>query len=80
MGGVDHRVDALFDKIRGQTIGAAEAANPQRDRRRRRIGRRTGERQNRRYLRFNGDPPRKRACFGGAAENEQAKALQGAAP
>ena len=80
MGGVDDGVDALAREIGGEARGAAEAADPERDRRRRRIGRRAGEREERLDLGVIGDPPRQRARFRRAAENEEAKALQGPAP
>ena len=80
MGGVDDGVDALAREIGGEALGAAEAADAQRDRRRRGVRRRAGEREDRLDLGLVGDPPRQRARFRRAAENEQAKALQGAAP
>ena len=80
MGRVDDGVDALAREIGGEACDAAEAADAQRDRRRRGIGRRAREREDRLDLGVIGDPPRQRARFRRAAENEQAKALQGAAP
>ena len=80
MGRVDDGVDALVREIGGEARGAAEAADAQRDRRRRGIGGRARKREERLDLGVVGDPPRERARFRRAAENEQAKALQGAAP
>jgi hypothetical protein len=80
MGGVDHGVDALGRKIGGEPRRAAETADARRDRRGRWIGGRAGQRENANDGRVIGDPPRQRARFGRAAENEQAKALQGPAP
>ena len=80
MGRVDDGVDALGREIGGKACDAAEAADAQRDRRGRGVGRRAGEREDRRDLGVIGEAPRQRARFRRAAENEQAKALQGAAP
>jgi hypothetical protein len=80
MGGVDDGVDALGGEIGGEARGAAEAADAQRDRRRRGVGRRAREREDRLDPGVMGDPPRQRARFRRAAENEEAKALQGWAP
>ena len=80
MGGVDNGVDVLAGEKRRQAFGAAKAAGASRDRRRSRIGRRPRQRQDCRNIGFIGDPPRKRARLRRAAENEQAKALQWAAP
>jgi hypothetical protein len=80
MSRVDHRVDALALKIRGEALYAAKAADAQRDRRRGRIRRHSGQRQNRRDVGVAGDAPRERARLSRAAEYEQAKALQAAAP
>ena len=80
MSGVDDGVDAFFRDIGGEARGAAEAADAGRDRRRRGIGRRARKREERLDLAIVGDPPRERTRFRCAAENEQAKALQGAAP
>ena len=77
---VDHRVDALGGQKGGKALGAAIAADAQRDRRRRGIRRCAGQRQNRRDVRLVGDAPRERARLRRAAENEQAKALQATAP
>jgi hypothetical protein len=51
-----------------------------RDRRPGRIGRRTRKRQRRCDIGLFGDPARERARFRRAAENEQTKAVQKAAP
>jgi hypothetical protein len=80
MGRVDDGVDALGPEIGGQALRAAEAADALRDRRGRGISGRAGKRQNRRNIGFIGDPSRKRARLRRAAENEQAKAVQRAAP
>ena len=80
MGRVDDGVDALAREIGGQALGAAEAANALRNRRSGRIGSRARKRQNRRNIGLIGNPPRERACFRRAAKNEQAKAVQWAAP
>jgi hypothetical protein len=64
----------------GQTFDAAEAAGALRDRRARRIGRRARKRQCRSDIGLFGDPARERARFRRAAENEQTKAVQKAAP
>ena len=80
MGRVDDGVDALAREKGGQALGAAEAADAPGDRRRRGIGGRARKRQERRDVGLVGEPPRERARFRRAAENEQAKALQWAAP
>jgi hypothetical protein len=80
MGRVDHRLDALTGKISGEAVWAAKAADAQRDRRRGGVRGRAGQRQDRRNVRLAGDPPRERARLRRAAENEQAKWLQAAAP
>ncbi len=80
MGRVDHPVDALRGKIVGKTLGAAKAADAPRNRRRRGIGGRARERQNCLDAGLNGEAARQRARFAGAAEDEQAKALQRTAP
>jgi hypothetical protein len=80
MGCVDDRVDALALEIGGQACGAAEAADARRDRRRRGPGRRARKREDCLGVGVIGDPPRQRGSLRRAAENEQAKALQGAAP
>jgi hypothetical protein len=80
MSRVDHRIDALFSEIRSKARSAAEAADARGDRRRRWSGGRAGEREDRLDSGVAGDPLRERARFRRAAEDEQAKALQGAAP
>jgi hypothetical protein len=77
---VDDRVDALAFEVGGEALGAAEAADALRDRRRRGIGGYARKRQNGRNIRLAGDPPRERARFRRSAENEQTKAVQRAAP
>jgi hypothetical protein len=80
VGRVDDSADAFARDIRGQTVGAAEAADALRNRRWRRIGGRARKRQDRRDMGLSGDPPGEPARFRRAAENEQAKARQWAAP
>jgi hypothetical protein len=80
MGRVDHRIDALAREIRGEALGAAKPADAQRDWRRRGVRRRAGERENRGDIALARDAPRERARLRRAAEYEQAKALQAAAP
>ena len=80
MGRVDDGADALAGEKRRQAFGAAEAADASGNWRVSRIGRRPRERQDRRNIGLVGKPARKRARFRRAAENEQAKALQWAAP
>jgi hypothetical protein len=77
---VDDGADELGLEIGGQAFGAAEAADAQRDWRRARIGGRARKRQSGPDTRLIGDPPRQRARFRRAAENEQTKAIQWAAP
>ena len=77
---VDDGVDALSGEKRRQAFGAAKATDASRDWRWSGVGRRAGKRQDCRDIKVNGDPPRKGACLRRAAENEQAKALQWAAP
>jgi hypothetical protein len=77
---VDHRVDALARDVGRQALGAAEAADALRDRRRLRPGGYARKGQGRRNIRLIGDPPRERVRFRRSAENEQAKAVQRAAP
>jgi hypothetical protein len=80
MGGVDNGVDVLAGEKRLQALGAAKAADASRDWRRSRFGCRPRKRQDCRNIGLIGKPARKRAGFRRAAENEQAKALQWAAP
>jgi hypothetical protein len=80
MGRVDDGADMLRIEMGGQTFDAAEAADALRDRRPGRIGRRARKRQCRCDIGLFGDPARERARFRRAAEDEQAKALQCAAP
>ena len=80
MGRVDDGVDALAGEKRRQALGAAEAADALGDRRWSGVGRRARQRQDGRNIGLVGDPPRERARLRRAAENEQAKALQWAAP
>ena len=80
MGGVDNGVDVLAGEKRRQAFGAAKTADASRDRRRSRFGRRPRERQDRRNIGLIRDLPRERAGLRRAAENEQTKRLQWAAP
>ena len=80
MGRVDNSVDALAGEKRRQAFGAAKAADALRDWRWSGIGRRPRQRQDCRNIGLIGDPPRERARLRRAAENEQTKALQWAAP
>jgi hypothetical protein len=80
MGCVDNGVDALAGEKRRQAFGAAKAADASSDRRWSGGGRRPRQRQDCRNSGLIGDPPRERARLRRAAENEQAKALQWAAP
>ena len=80
MGRVDDGADMLGIDIGGQALGAAEAADALRNRRPGRIGRRARKRQRRCDIGLIGDPARERARFRRAAENEQTKAVQKAAP
>ena len=80
MGRVDEGADLLGREIGGQALGAAEAANALRDRRSGRIGGRARKRENARNVALTSDAARERACFRRAAENEQTKAVQRAAP
>jgi hypothetical protein len=80
MGRVDDSADALGREIGGEALGAAEAANALRDRRSGRIGGRARKRENPRDVALTSDAARERACFRRAAKNEQAKAVQRAAP
>ncbi len=80
MGRIDQRVDALSREIGGKAVDAAEPADPPRNGRARGIRGRARERQDRRDVGLGGKAARQRARFAGAAENEQAKALQGTAP
>jgi len=80
VGGVDDGVDLAVSKKRRQTLRPAETADPLRDRRGRRVGGRTGQRQLRVDARVAGQAAGERARFRGSAENEEAKALQGTAP
>jgi hypothetical protein len=80
MGRVDNGVDVLAGEKRRQAFGAAKAADASRDRRWSRLGRRPRQRQDCGDIGLTGDPPRERARLRRAAENEQTKALQWAAP
>ena len=80
MGRVDDGADALSGEKRRQAFGAAEAADASRDWRWGGVGGRARKRQDCRNIGLISKPARKRAGFRRAAENEQAKALQWAAP
>lgn len=77
---VDDGPNALADKKSGQACDATEATNALGDRRLSRIGGRPGERQHGRNIGLVSEPARKRARLRRAAENEQTKRLQWAAP
>jgi hypothetical protein len=70
----------LAGEKRRQAFGAAKAADASRDWRRSRLGRRARKRQDCRNIGIVSKPPRKRAGLRCAAENEQTKRLQWAAP
>jgi hypothetical protein len=80
MGRVDDGADALAPKKCYQALDAAEAPDALGNWRLSRIGCCAGKRQDWRNIGLVSKPPRKRACLRRAAENEQAKALQWAAP
>jgi hypothetical protein len=80
MGRIDHGVDPFAFEVGGQACRAAETADPDRNRRRSRIGGCAREREDRLDFRLARDPPRQRGGLRRAAEDEQAKLLQGAAP
>ncbi len=80
MGRVDDGVDPLGPKIGRQALRPAEAADALRDRRRRGIGGRPGERQDGVDIRLAREAARQSARFRRSAEDEQANALQGTAP
>ena len=70
MGGIDQRVDALFEQIIGEAAGAAEAANPHRHGMRNRHRGAAGKRQRDAEIAALREPLAKQAGFRGAAENE----------
>src|ERR1700677_558010 len=80
MGRVDNGADVLSGEKRRQAFGAATDADATRDWRWSGVGRRARQRQDCLDIGLIGDPPRERARLRRAAENEQAKALQWAAP
>ena len=80
MGRVDDSCDLLPGEIGGQTLGAAEAAHSLWDRLRGGIGGGACERQDRRHPRFTGEAVREGARFARAAQDEQTKTRQRAAP
>ena len=80
MGRVDYGVDVLAGEKRRQAFGAAKAADALGNWPVSRIGRGPRERHDRRNIGLVSKPARKRAGFRRAAENEQANALQWAAP
>jgi hypothetical protein len=80
MGRVYDCADALARDISSQTFCAVEAADAARDRSRGWIGGCAGKRQDGRNIGLIGDPPRERGSLRRAAENEQTKAVQMAAP
>ena len=80
MGRVDDGVDALACEKPSQAFGAAEAAGALMNWRSHGIGGRARKRKDWRNTGLIGDPARERARFRSAAENEQTKAVQWAAP
>ncbi len=74
MSGVHDRVDALGPEEGRESLGAAEAADPARDRRGRRIFGRARERKQRRDAGLVGHAAREAARFRCSAEDEKAKA------
>ena len=72
MGRVDEEIDGVAAKIGGKPPGAAEAAAAHRRRLRRGIERAAGERQRDGKIGPSGEPGRKVARFGRAAQNEDA--------
>lgn len=80
MGCVDNGAYALADKKCGQAIGAAEAADALGNWHLSRIGCRPRQRQDWRNIGRAGKPPSDGAGFQRAAENEQTKTVQWAAP
>ncbi len=80
MGRVNDGVDALACEKPSQALGAAEAAGALMNRRSHGIGGRARKRKDWRNTGLIGDPARERARFRSAAENEQTKAVQWAAP
>jgi len=80
MGRVDNGVDVLSSEKRRQAFGAAKAADASTDRSWGGVGCRPRQRQDCCNIGLIGDPARKGARLRRAAENEQAKALQWAAP
>ena len=80
MGRVDNGVDMLSSEKRRQAFGPAEAADASTDRSWGGVGCRPRQRQDCCNIGLIGDPARKGARLRRAAENEQAKALQWAAP
>jgi hypothetical protein len=80
MGRVDNCVDVLSGEKGRQAFGPTEAADASLDWRWSGVGCRACKRQDRRNIGVIGDPPRKRARLRRAAENEQTKRLQWAAP
>jgi hypothetical protein len=80
MGRVDNCVDVLSGEKGRQAFGPAEAADASLDWRWSGVGCRACKRQDCSNIGVIGDPPRKRARLRRAAENEQTKWLQWAAP
>ena len=80
MGRVNDGADALAPKKCDQALDAAEAADALGNWRLSGIGRRPRERQDRRNVGLISKPARKRARLRRAAEDEETKALQWAAP
>ena len=72
MRGINQRIDAPGDQMPGKALGAAEAADPDRHRLRRRDGRAARERERHRELAAPGKPRREVPRLRGAAEDEDA--------
>jgi hypothetical protein len=77
---IDNGVNLVVSDVARQTFGAAKSADAQRDRRSCGVCRGTSKRKDRREVGRARDAPSQRARFGRAPKNEQAQALQGAAP
>jgi hypothetical protein len=80
MGCVDNGANVLSGEKRRQAFGATKAADASRDRRWSGVGGRPRKRQDCRNVGLTGDPLGKGARLRSAAENEQTKAIQWAAP
>ena len=72
MRGIDQHLDTLVAKVASEPLGAAEAANSNRHRMRRRLRCAAGQRQGHRDGEPIGQGGGKRPRLGGAAKNEDA--------